>query len=160
MWWWCWRRGWADGKVVIERLCLYLPHVDKPFNLKVIKSFVPELRSRKVFRASRLLCNLYMSYEHSMYISHIRIHIWLCNICTKLLLPSLNLRFRHEEGETQFFYADCSSIVSFQPTDSTNAHAHPAVHKLTDLAQVQKMNSLRLSTNLNSLLLLKITPES
>ena len=39
----------VDGKVVIERLCLSLPHVEKPFNSKVIKGFVPELRSRKGF---------------------------------------------------------------------------------------------------------------
>ena len=49
---------------------------------------------------------------------------------TKLLLPSLSLGFQHEERETQFFYADCSSIVSSQLTDRTNAHAHPAAHKL------------------------------
>ena len=55
---------------------------------------------------------------------------------TKLLLPSLSLGFWHEERETQFFYADCSYIVSFQLTDSTNARVHPAVHKLTGLAQV------------------------
>ena len=48
---------------------------------------------------------------------------------TKLLLP-LSLGFRYEERETQFFYADCSSIVSSQLTESTNARAHPAVHKL------------------------------
>ena len=39
----------ADGKVVMERLCLSLPYVEKPFNSKVIKSFGPELRSRQVF---------------------------------------------------------------------------------------------------------------
>ena len=39
----------ADGKVIIERLCLSLHHVEKPFNSKVIKSFVTELRSRKCF---------------------------------------------------------------------------------------------------------------
>ena len=39
----------ADGKVVIDRLCLSLPYVKKPFNSKVIKSFVLELRSRKCF---------------------------------------------------------------------------------------------------------------
>ena len=54
----------------------YFPYVKKPFNSKVIKSFVPELRSREVFRVSGFLCYLYMSYEHSMYISNI--HIWLC----------------------------------------------------------------------------------
>ena len=61
--------GGADGKVVVERLCLSLSHVEKPFNSKVIKSFIPELRSRKVFRVSGFLCYLYMSYEHPMYIS-------------------------------------------------------------------------------------------
>ena len=42
------RWGGADGKVSIEKLCLS-PYVEKPFNSKVIKSFVPELRSRKYF---------------------------------------------------------------------------------------------------------------
>ncbi len=50
---------------------------------------------------------------------------------TKLLLPSLSLGFSiRGERETQSFYADCSSIVSSQLTDETNARAHPAVHKL------------------------------
>ena len=40
--------GGADGKANIERLYLS-PYVEKPFNSKVIKSFVPELRSRKCF---------------------------------------------------------------------------------------------------------------
>ena len=38
----------GDGKVSIERWYLS-PHVEKPFNSKVIKGFVPELRSRKCF---------------------------------------------------------------------------------------------------------------
>ena len=40
--------GGSDGKVGIERLYLS-PYVEKPFNSKVIKGFVPELRSRYVF---------------------------------------------------------------------------------------------------------------
>ena len=40
--------GEADGKASIERLCLS-PYVEKPLNSKVMKSFVPELRSRKCF---------------------------------------------------------------------------------------------------------------
>ena len=41
--------GWgSDGKASIESVCLS-PYVEKPFNSKVIKSFVPELRSRKCF---------------------------------------------------------------------------------------------------------------
>ena len=42
--WW----GGAEGKVSIERWYAS-PFVEKPFNSKVIKSFVPELRSRKCF---------------------------------------------------------------------------------------------------------------
>ena len=85
---------------------------------------------------------------------------------TKLLLPSLSLGFRHEERErereththTQFFYADCSSIVSSQLTDPTKARAHtPQSTNCNGLAQDRKINSLRLSLNLNSLLFFKIT---
>ena len=46
--------GGADGKVIIERLCLSLPYVEKPFNSKVIKCFVPELRSCKCFSCFRI----------------------------------------------------------------------------------------------------------
>ena len=38
----------ADGKVSIERW-YHSPYVEKPFNSKVIKSLVPELRSHKCF---------------------------------------------------------------------------------------------------------------
>ena len=58
--------GGADGNVVIERSCLSLPYVEKPLNSKVIKSFVPELRSRKCFLRTGM----------NMFIS--RIHIWIC----------------------------------------------------------------------------------
>ena len=69
------------------------------------------------------------------------------------------LDFRQEERErgAQFFHADCSSIVSFKLTDSINARAYPQDHNWTGLAQVQKINWLCLSLNLNSLLLFKIT---
>ena len=76
---------------------------------------------------------------------------------TKLLLPSFRSDFRHEEVETHFFYADCSSIVSSQLTDPTNARAHSAVHKLDGSHPDSNFNSLRLSPNLNHLLSFKIT---
>ena len=54
---------------------MYLsPYVKEPLNSKVIKSFVPELRSRKcffVFQDSYVLC-IYI-YELSMYVSRIAI---------------------------------------------------------------------------------------
>ena len=53
-----------------NRKNVYLsPYVEKPLNSKVIKSFVPE----RVFRVSGFLCSTYICYEHSMYVSHIRI---------------------------------------------------------------------------------------
>ena len=65
----------ADGKVSIERFC-FSPYVEKPFNSKVIKSFVPEQRIRKCFCVSGFLCSIYICYEHSTYVSHIR--VWVC----------------------------------------------------------------------------------
>ena len=53
--------GGSDGKVVIERLCLSLPYVEKPLKSKLIKSFVPELRSRKCFFVFRDSYVIYMS---------------------------------------------------------------------------------------------------
>ena len=69
------RRWWGpDGNVSIERWYLS-PYVEKPFNSKVIKSFVPELRSRKcffVFRDSYViyLCALWTFYVHFTYPYH------------------------------------------------------------------------------------------
>ena len=60
------RVGGQMEKVSIERWYLY-PYVEKPFNSKVIKSFVPELRSRKCFCVSGFLCYLCMSYKHFAY---------------------------------------------------------------------------------------------
>ena len=63
-----------DVKAVsIERLCLSLFSCRKTFKSKVIKSFVPELRSRKVFR-------VYFGFPVS--ILHICI-LWACYITSQ-----------------------------------------------------------------------------
>ena len=49
-----------------RKIAYHSPYVEKPFSSKVIKSFLPELRSRKVFRISGFLCYLYASYEYSL----------------------------------------------------------------------------------------------
>ena len=61
-----------------NRKNVYLsPYVKEPLNSKVIKSFVPELRSRNCFRVSGFQCSMYICYEHSMYISHMgMLHIY------------------------------------------------------------------------------------
>ena len=68
--------GWGtdgDGKVIIERLCISHPYVET-FNSKVVKGFVPELRSRYVFfmfRDSYVLCiyvmNILCTFHMFMY---------------------------------------------------------------------------------------------
>ena len=75
----CWGGGRSKSQ---NRKNVYLsPYVEEPLNSKVIKSFVPELRSREYFRVSGFLCSTYICYEHSMYVSHIRImgmvHIYI-----------------------------------------------------------------------------------
>ena len=81
----------ADEKVSIERWYLS-PYVEKHFNSKVIKSFVPELSSRECFSWVRdsYVLSIYVRYEQSMYISrgyvththththtHIHTHIYI-----------------------------------------------------------------------------------
>ena len=71
------RTRWGGRWKSQNRKNVYLsPYVKEPLNSKVIKSFVPELRSR-VFRVLRFLCSMYICYKHSMYVSRSHIHIWL-----------------------------------------------------------------------------------
>ena len=80
----CWRG--ADGKVSIERLCLS-PYVEKPFNSKELKSFVPELRSRKCFSCfgipmlSICVMDIMNVLRTGMNMSISRIPVWLCYKC-------------------------------------------------------------------------------
>ena len=70
--------GGADGKVSIEK-CYLSPYVEKPFNSKVIKSFVPELKSRKCFFVFR---DSYVIYEHFMNII-CTFHIFMYDYVTR-----------------------------------------------------------------------------
>ena len=78
---------------------------------------------------------------------------------TKLLLPSLSLGFRHEEKERHTIF----SMLTVRPSSALNSLTQPTrVRTLqftnwTGLAQGRKINTLRLSSNLNFLLLFKIT---
>ena len=64
-----------------NRKNVYLsPYVEELLNSKVIKSFVPELRSRKCLRVSRFLCYIYMLYMNilmNIICPFHHIHIWL-----------------------------------------------------------------------------------
>ena len=52
------------------------PYVEKSLNSKVIKSFVPELRSRKCFSCFEIPMFYVYINEHYMSIYHIRIWLW------------------------------------------------------------------------------------
>ena len=69
--------------------------------------------------------------------------------------PFLSLKvFRHEERETQSFYADCFYIVSSQP----NQRAAPVAHQFVWLRPGLNLNSLVRRQELNSLLFLESHP--
>ena len=60
-----------------NRKNVYLsPYVEKHLHSKVIKSFVPELRSRKCFSCFEIPMFYVYIYEHYIYVSHIRILLW------------------------------------------------------------------------------------
>ena len=84
---WCCMWFGADRKVSIERWYLS-PYIEKPLNSKVIKSFVPELRSCKCFFCFGIPM-LYMDIMNvlrtGMNMSISRIHIWLCYIMSNIL---------------------------------------------------------------------------
>ena len=87
----------ADGKGSIERLCLS-PYVEKPLYSKVIKSFVPELRSCKCFSCFGIpMFYIYVIYRNIMNVlrtgmnmSISLIHIWLCYNCTQMVSSIVN----------------------------------------------------------------------
>ena len=78
------RRTWWGGgrwKSQYRKIVPLSPYVEKPFNSKVIKSFVHELRSRKCFLCFGIpMLSMYvmdiMNVLRNMYISHN--HVGLC----------------------------------------------------------------------------------
>ena len=74
---------------------------------------------------------------------------------TKLFITFELKVFRHEERETQSFYADCFYIVSSQP----NQRTAPVAHKFVWLRPALYLDSLVRRQELNSLLFLK-SPKS
>ena len=78
----------ADGKVIIERLCISVPYVET-FNSKIIKGFVPELRSCYmffVFWDSYVLCIYVMNIPCTFCISVS--WVWYINLTS--IHPQIN----------------------------------------------------------------------
>ena len=79
------RMIWGGGRWKSQnRMNVYLsPYVEEPLNSKLIKSFVPELRSRKCFSCFEIpIFYVYMRYEHYIhftypYLAMIYIYIYI-----------------------------------------------------------------------------------
>ena len=78
----------ADGKVIIVRWYLS-PYVEKPLNSKVIKSFVPELRSRKCFSCFGIpmlyICALWILWTFYVPVYTCQFHVFISGYVTTLL---------------------------------------------------------------------------
>ena len=99
---------WKSRDRKIVSLSLY---VEKPLNSKVIKSFVPELRSRKCFSCFGIPM-LYMCVmdilnvlRTGMNMSISRIHVWLCN-------TSFWSNFCHRHYYYYYHLIDVASVLS------------------------------------------------
>ena len=92
------RTRWGGGRWKSQnRKNVYLsPYVDEPLNSKVIKSFVPELRSRKCLSCFEIPMFYVYIYEHYMSISHIRIWLWYRgpDVARRWGLPTSDLKHR------------------------------------------------------------------
>ena len=65
------RMRWEGRWKSQNRKNVYLsPYVEESLNSKVIKSFVPELRSRKCFLCFKILCSIYMLWTFYVRFTH------------------------------------------------------------------------------------------
>ena len=114
-------RGWGRWKYQHRKIVYLSPYVEKPFNSKVIKCFVPELRSRKDFRVFRIPY-VYFTYS-CMGMLHIYIYIYIyiykCvsfsrkdfGLCIHHLFVWSNLNFGHN---SYLAHQVMSSLILFQ----------------------------------------------
>ena len=86
------------------------PYVEKPLNSKVIKSFVPELRSRKCFSCFEI--PKFYLYGHLMYVSHIVIS-WLWYILINWFFFAVLWN-----SEKEFFYSFLFSVKNRSQTST------------------------------------------
>ena len=111
--------------------CYIQQNFDKEFARKPSWNHVASLHNTR-------MCEIDIECSYSyIYIEYRNPETQKTRNCTKLvqvrtLLPLSLMVFRHEERETQSFYADCFYIVSSQP----NQRAAPVAHKV--VAQLWK----------------------
>ena len=102
-----------------QRKNVYLsPYVEKPFDSKVIKSFVPELRSRKVFRISGFLYSIYIcalctwTFCVPVWICLFHISVsWVCYIYIYIYIYKLDLALNNPQW-----------FIGHKPNQTSNSH--------------------------------------
>ena len=79
------RTRWGGGrwKGQNRKIVPLTPYIEKPLNSKVIKSFVPELRSRKCFSCFEIPM-FYVIYIWTLYDHFTHIRIWLWHSATRV----------------------------------------------------------------------------
>ena len=95
-------------KVIIERLCISLPYVET-FNSKVIKGFVPELRSRKCFSCF----GIPMFYVYMLWTFYVRF--------TYSYYGCVTLQLRENANKTY--------LISHEEFTAIIAHAQSSLHE-------------------------------
>ena len=113
--------GAADGKASRERLCLS-PYVEKPFNSKVIKSFVPELRSRKCFSCFGIP-KFYVFMLWTFYVRFTYPYSYMAMLHLFSLGTSLP-RFRGK-SHAQAFFVGFAPKQTKESSDWLLSHPHP-----------------------------------
>ena len=79
----CW--GWDRWKSQNRKNVPHFPCVEEPLNSKVIKSFVPEIRSRKCFSSFEIpMFYVYILWTFYVRFTHIRIWLWYMFLLTCL----------------------------------------------------------------------------
>ena len=116
-----------------NRKNVYLsPYVKEPLNSKVIKSFVPELRSRKCFSCFEIpmfyvymLWTLYVRFTHSHIMTILRKHLPLESLHAQMFLFASFMRIKSQWSYVkmvQMSYELSELILSFLPFCSLLVH--------------------------------------
>ena len=123
------RTRWGGGRWKSQnRKNVYLsPYVEEPLNSKVIKSFVPELRSCKCFSCFGIPM-FYVIYEQYMYVSHICIRLWY--------------RYKRQFFFLFFFFFFFFffELPGFNNTYALRIYLHYNVHNVVPIIYIVKLN--------------------
>ena len=106
------RTRWGGGrwKNQNRKIVPLSPYVEEPLNSKVIKSFAPELRSRKCFSCFEI--PMFYLYGHSMYVSHIAIS-WLWYTWFPSVVKGQNWWYKYQTEDIRASFFLCHLKIRF-----------------------------------------------